>query len=169
MPILKREGRITMQNNNDYGVLARILDAQTMVLSTIENLQREVEKAVYAKQWVDFDGARKRLLDEQARLEALEEERRVFFGAENTDFYVWSAALPEDERERILASYRALKRQAARVRTFGETFSAYVREMQFVVNGFLDAAFPERKNGLYGRSGKTLAADMRSVVLDKQF
>ncbi|MDR2467850.1 MAG: hypothetical protein LBD22_02690 [Spirochaetaceae bacterium] len=153
--------------------LCRIFDAETAVLVIIEALQHEIEAAVYNKRWIDFDNAQQRLTRESGRLEMLEAERcAIFDDAESgreVDFYLWASAYPSEEREHLLKSYRALKRQTAKIKTANEAFSAYLEEMQRVVALFLDAAFPERRGGLYGRYGKTRGADMRRVVLDKQF
>jgi hypothetical protein len=45
----------------------------------------------------------------------------------------------------------------------------YLRQAHALVSDFLDAAFPDRKGRFYTRQGTPRAADMRSMVLDRQF
>ena len=154
--------------------LTRILYSEIAALGQIGELQKNIEKAVYEKQWTDFDAAAHCLAEHRTALEALEAERMSLLGctaAQETaeDFYLWTAELAPVERDSVMDAYRALKKMTARVKTANEAFAVYLQQMQLVVSGFLDAAFPERRTAVYGREGAVRSSDMRCVVLDKQF
>ncbi|MDR2509383.1 MAG: hypothetical protein LBC77_01925 [Spirochaetaceae bacterium] len=162
-----------MENTNENGLgreaaeLIRLFERELSELLRVEELQKKVEEAVYAKSWADFEGAEKQLAVINTRLAALEEERRALFPDNCGNFYLWAEALEAPAREEAMNVYRALKHQAARIQSASAAFTAYIRQMRRVVGTVLDAVFPERK--LYGPYGKRRGADMRRVVLDKQF
>ncbi|GMO17553.1 MAG: hypothetical protein LBG79_03325 [Spirochaetaceae bacterium] len=151
--------------------LAELFDEETSLLVQIEALQKQIEDAVYAKKWTNFEEAQERLAQVRRELLLIEERRQAFFGGgqpvSSNDFYTWASALEEADREKLFSSYYALKRQSARVQTAAAAFSGYLLEMRRIVSGILDAAFPERRG--YDPHGKRCAPDIRSVVLDRQF
>jgi hypothetical protein len=154
--------------------IARLFDEECIVLTQVEEMQERVETAVYQKKWTDFEDAQSRLEALSARLGELEARRMALFSASGErvqaeNFYLWAAALPAGERERLMEAYRALKFKTAKIRAAASAFSGYLTEMRKVVHIFLDAAFPERRGALYSRHGKSLGVDVRRAVLDKQF
>ena len=55
--------------------LTRILYSEIAALGQIGELQKNIEKAVYEKQWTDFDAAAHCLAEHRTALEALEAEK----------------------------------------------------------------------------------------------
>lgn len=150
--------------------LLELFNEEIEALCELEAIQKSVENAVYEKRWTDFEVAERALEKKRAKLEVIETRRISFFDKNIGDnFYLWATALPKAEYKLVTEAYRGLKLEAARIRNETQAFTAYLTRMQFVVTGFLDAAFPERKKGTYGIRGKSRGTDMRSVVLDKQF
>ncbi|MDR2481378.1 MAG: flagellar protein FlgN [Spirochaetaceae bacterium] len=163
-----------MNNTENAVQILRIFDEEFAVLVEIEELQEVVEAAVYEKKWTNFENAQNCLNKLCVQLEELEARRITLFqnqAGENTgkNFYAWAASLPEPERTQIMNGYRKLKYKTSSIKSQNEAFGAYLNDMQIIVMGFLDAVFPERRAGIYGRQGSIRGADMRRAVLDKQF
>jgi hypothetical protein len=84
-------------------------------------------------------------------------------------FYRLASHFPEEKQRDITDAYRALKMGTLRVKMAGESFMNYLGEVQGLMKGFLEAAFPDRRGNLYNRMGRQASADMRSMVLDRSF
>jgi hypothetical protein len=83
--------------------------------------------------------------------------------------YAFASRLPEAERRQFTELYRGLRLRAMRLRAASDALLLYLSEAKNTVDGFIDAAFPERKSKLYSRRGTQIAADMRSMVLNRVF
>ncbi|MDR1212333.1 MAG: hypothetical protein LBK40_08905, partial [Spirochaetaceae bacterium] len=64
-------------------------------------------------------------------------------------------------------SFRQVKLLILRIRMANESLLRYIEEAKTTVADFLDAAFPDRRGRFYTCRGKTVASDMRSMVLDR--
>jgi hypothetical protein len=83
--------------------------------------------------------------------------------------YAFASRLPETERRQFTDLYRGLRLRAMKLRAASDSLLLYLNEAKNTVDGFVDAAFPERKSKLYSRRGVQIAADMRSMVLNRVF
>jgi hypothetical protein len=151
-----------------------VFETQIRILQEAGRIQRAVRDAVYEKKWTDFEELNRALAGAKLELEKSEAERLTVFSAENcgnsqTQFYCYAAGLPPKKREEITSAYLVLKMEAAKLRLAGLAFQNYVKELGDITKSFLDAAFPDRRGSLYGRRGAIRDADMRSIVLDRQF
>jgi hypothetical protein len=121
-----------------------------------------------------------------AEFEALEREREAAFAAlaeraveggsadgaplaKEAGFYALAARLPDEERQPLTGLYRKLKLIVFRVGIENAALTNYLNGVRGIVSGFLAAAFPDRKGSLYTRRGAQAQADMRSIVLNRQF
>jgi hypothetical protein len=89
--------------------------------------------------------------------------------SDSTTFYAFASRLPSDERRELTGVYRDLKLRALRLRVASNSLMLYLNEAKGTVDGFINAAFPERKTNLYSRFGTRIAADMRCMVLNRVF
>ncbi|MDR0635904.1 MAG: hypothetical protein LBF87_02365 [Treponema sp.] len=83
--------------------------------------------------------------------------------------YAFASRLPETERRQFTDLYRGLRLRAMKLRAASDSLLLYLNEAKTTVDGFIDAAFPERKSKLYSRRGMQIAADMRCMVLNRIF
>ena len=83
--------------------------------------------------------------------------------------YAFASRLPETERKQFTDLYRGLRLRAMKLRAASDSLLLYLNEAKTTVDGFIDAAFPERKSKLYSRRGMQIAADMRCMVLNRVF
>jgi hypothetical protein len=83
--------------------------------------------------------------------------------------YAFASRLPETERRQFTDLYRGLRLRAMKLRAASDSLLLYLNEAKTTVDGFIDAAFPERKSKLYSRRGMQIAADMRCMVLNRVF
>jgi hypothetical protein len=151
-----------------------IFNAQIKILREVFCIQSAVRQAVYEKQWADFEFSNRALAAAKLELEQSETERLELFAPEQggnsaTRFYRYAAGLPKKERATITDAYRSLKTEAAKLRMASAAFQNYIKEIGGISKSFLDAAFPDRRGNLYGKRGALKTADMRSIVLDRQF
>lgn len=150
-----------------------IFKEQINVLREAFRVQNALKHAVYEKKWTDFEALNQALAAALLELEQSEARRRVLFDPEQCvsapRFYLYAAGLPQKEREDITGAYRTLKMETAKLRLANLAFQNYIKEIGDISKSFLDAAFPDRRGSLYGRRGAIRGADMRSIVLDKQF
>ncbi|MDR2246268.1 MAG: hypothetical protein LBE17_06305, partial [Treponema sp.] len=80
-----------------------------------------------------------------------------------------AARLPAEERKLLTGLYRNLKLAVFRVGIENTALMNYLNGIRGIVSDFIAAAFPDRKGKLYTRRGGQVHADMRSMVLDRQF
>jgi hypothetical protein len=151
-----------------------VLNAQIKILREVFCVQCAVRQAVYEKQWADFEFSNRALVAAKLQLEQCETERLVLFAPEQGGnspacFYRYAAGLPQKERATISDAYRCLKIEAAKLRMASAAFQNYIKEIGGISKSFLDAAFPDRRGNLYGNRGAIKNADMRSLLLDRQF
>jgi hypothetical protein len=84
-------------------------------------------------------------------------------------FYDFVQRFPADERQILCALYRRIKFETARLRFSSEALAAYLGEARAFVSGMLEAAFPEKRGKIYGRSGTERSAKLGGIVLDRRF
>jgi hypothetical protein len=136
-----------------------------------------VRRAVAGRVWTDFEALMGSLARCGSDFEALEREREAAFavltgedGASGeAGFYALSLRLPAEERKVFTGLYRDLKLKTLKIGIENNALTLYLNEAQGIVADFLAAAFPDRKGKRYTRHGAPLHADMRSMVLDRQF
>lgn len=83
--------------------------------------------------------------------------------------YAFASRLPETERRQFTDLYRGLRLRAMKLRAASDSLLLYLNEAKTTVDGFVNAAFPERKSKLYSRRGTQIATDMRCMVLNRVF
>jgi hypothetical protein len=170
----------------EYERCASVLNAEKELAERIFAIVVEVRRAVESRAWTKFEP----LVEDFARLGAefrtLEQEREAAFAAlaEKTgengaagggadgakeSFYALAARLPAEERKPLTEIYRGLKRSVFRVGIENAALTDYLNGIRGIVSDFIAAAFPDRKGRLYTRRGVQVHADMRSMVLNRQF
>ncbi|MDR2149314.1 MAG: hypothetical protein LBO67_00520 [Spirochaetaceae bacterium] len=154
----------------DYNQCSQILIAEIALLDKIIAVQQTLREAVIKREWTDFEEQRVILEEAQQHFENLEEERIASFEGQSnwTQFYTAVARLPDTERIHLTELYRSLKLKIYKVRSVNDSLMLYLNEAKSTVAAFVDAAFPDRRGRLYGRTGAHVAADMRSLVVDAQ-
>ncbi|MDR1588403.1 MAG: hypothetical protein LBS57_13200 [Treponema sp.] len=141
-----------------------------------------VRRAVEARAWTDFDPLMGNLAQGSAEFEALERKREAAFAAlaekagedgaassKEAGFYALAARLPAEERQLLTGAYRSLRLAIFRVGIENSALTNYLNGIRGIVSDFIAAAFPDRKGRLYTRRGAQVHADMRSMVLNRQF
>lgn len=83
--------------------------------------------------------------------------------------YAFASRLPETERKQFTDLYRGLRLRAMKLRAASDSLLLYLNEAKTTVDGFVNAAFPERKSKLYSRRGTQIATDIRCMVLNRVF
>jgi hypothetical protein len=149
----------------DFDDCLEVLYRQTVCLRDISAVQKAVSNAVYARNWSALEPELTQAEELGTQLSELELERQaVFLGM---SFREALTRFDSEESAALMSARRELKHAASRVRICNDTFSSYLSEIHIVITGFLDAAFPERRNTLYSREGRPKTPEMRSVVLNK--
>ncbi|MDR1353666.1 MAG: hypothetical protein LBK05_10335 [Treponema sp.] len=159
-----------------------VLNAETGLAGKICAMAAMVRRAVEARAWTDFELLMENLARAGAEFEALEREREAVFAAlaeKNEEggaapageggFYALAARLPADERDLLSGLYRNLKLAIFRVGIENSALANYLNGVGGIVSDFIAAAFPDRRGKLYTRRGRQVHADMRSMVLNRQF
>ncbi|MDR0569298.1 MAG: flagellar export chaperone FlgN [Spirochaetaceae bacterium] len=151
-----------------------ILQMQTEIMEKIADIQESVRNAVINRQWTDFESLLRTMNQYGDAFQELEAQRSALFtgllAPESRDpqagFYAAAAKLPEEERRGLTELYRNLKLRTLKVRMANESLLKYLDEAKTTVDGFLDAACPDRKNRFYSRRGAKVPTDMRSLVIN---
>ncbi|MDR0730882.1 MAG: hypothetical protein LBF63_04380 [Treponema sp.] len=157
-----------------------VLNAEIELAGKIRAMVTLVRRAVEIRAWTDFEPIMGNLAQSGAEFEALEREREAAFAAlaekagedafpKEAGFYALAARLPAEERKRLTELYRNLKLAIFRVGIENTALMNYLNGIRGIVSDFIAAAFPDRKGRLYTRRGGQVHADMRSMVLDRQF
>ena len=149
-----------------------VLNLQNEIMEKISLIQESVKNAVMNRQWTDFEALFETMNQYGDQFLVLETERSALFAKSgvfsdiNQDFYSKAARLPEEERSKMTELYRNLKLRTMKVKIENESLVHYLDEAKTTVNSFLDAAYPDRKNRFYSRSGSKVDTDMRSMVIN---
>jgi len=159
-----------------------ILLRESELVKKIGGLQSTIHNAIVSRDWTDFEGQFDELEEMGRELAALESERERVFPesaggkgregegeGDSARFYAFAARLPEAQRREITDAYRALKMEALRVRSAGETLMGYIAAARATMAGFFEAAFPARAGQTYSRRGSRVSGDMRSMMLNQRF
>ncbi|MDR0453072.1 MAG: hypothetical protein LBH15_08520 [Treponema sp.] len=166
----------------EYGRCVSVLGAETELADKIRAMVVMVRRAVEGRAWTDFELLMEELARSGAEFEALEQEREAAFAAlagedgeggadfaKDVGFYALAARLPAEERQTLAGLYRGLKLAIFRVGIENSALMNYLNGVRGIVSDFISAAFPDRRGKLYTRRGGQIHADMRSMVLDRQF
>jgi hypothetical protein len=146
------------------------LSSELEALAEVGAAQTLVSEAVRGRDWVDFDASIKAVNELARRVESLEQERIALMrGAGAYEFYDFARRFPEDQRRLLCGLYRQVRLEAARVRFSAEALASYLGEARAVISGVLEAAFPEKRGKIYGKSGMERSAKIGGVVLDRRF
>jgi hypothetical protein len=162
-----------MDQNKDGGFIrcTEILEWERALAAKIAELQGLVKTAALGRQWLDFEALMKALGDAGAQFEELDGEREAIFGAVSgsSGFYAFVSRFPLEQRKALADTYRNLKMEMTKIRLESESLTRYLAELHLLVEGFLGAAFPDRRGRFYSRSGVPVKADMRSMVVNRHF
>jgi hypothetical protein len=160
----------------EYDRCVSVLNAEIELAERICAMVATARRAVQGREWIDFEPLMDSLSQNGAEFGALEQEREEAFaalaektGADDAAFYALAARLPADERKRLSGAYRKLKRIVFRVGIENNALMNYLAGVRGIVSDFIAAAFPDRQGKLYTRRGVQVHADMRSMVLNRQF
>ena len=151
-----------------------ILIKEIELLEKIPPLQNMIRDAVIKREWADYELFMQSLGDIGSQFEKMENERETMFssfrtGKKNESFYAWAARLPKNEHEEISGLYRKLKMLTLQIKISNDTLMEYLREAKSAVSGFLEKAYPDRRGKMYSRKGVEREADMRSVMINRNF
>ncbi|MDR0683746.1 MAG: hypothetical protein LBF83_01260 [Spirochaetaceae bacterium] len=147
-----------------------VLNAELMALAEAGEVQALVSEAVKRRDWVDFDASIGVINRIGARVEELEKERLALMpGVTGSGFYQFAGLFPDNERRILCGLYRQVKMEAARTRFEAEALASYLGEAHAIVSGMIEAAFPEKRGKIYGRSGMEQNAKLGGIVLDRRF
>jgi hypothetical protein len=163
-----------------------LMQTQTALINELAAAQDAVRNAVMNREWDEFESLISTMNAYSEQFQALEAKRAALFAAltpnapaddntleqadaDSASFYAFAARLPSDERRELSSVYRELKLRALRLRVASNSLMLYLNEAKGTVDGFINAAFPERKTNLYSRFGTRIAADMRCMVLNRVF
>ncbi|MDR1902242.1 MAG: hypothetical protein LBQ88_08200 [Treponema sp.] len=159
----------------EYEKCLSVLLREKELLGEITSMQAQVRQAVIDREWTDFDSMLNILNSLGDEFQTLESDRVELFKAaldgndEGTDFYGMIVQLQPEQRSKITEVYRNLKMEFFKVRMANDTLTTYLNEAKTVVTSFLEAAFPERRNHVYSRSGVPIPQDMRSLIVNQSF
>jgi hypothetical protein len=162
-----------MQMDKTYEDQKQALEAELALLSQVSLAQGELRRAVLEREWTNFEGLLERVDSYTQRFGALDEERLAVFSvskdAEGAEphFYTLLARFPEAQRRELSDLYRSLKTAALKVRLENDALSSYIAEAKALISSFINAAFPDRKGGIYSKDGKAVAVDMSRIVVDQ--
>jgi hypothetical protein len=161
-----------------YKKCVLILGREIKILKKISALQDLIWGAVASRKWTDFEAHNQTVNALGREFEALEAEREGFFSEigvaggqedEKKRFYRMISFFSPDLRNELTALYRTLKLETMKVRTSNEMLLSYLADAKTVMAGFLEAIFPDRAGRLYTSQGTQIAADMRSMVVNRRF
>jgi hypothetical protein len=156
--------------NDEFARCKAVLSCELEALAEVGAAQALVSEAVQHRNWVDFDASIRAVNELARRVENLEQERTALMqGAGAHGFYDFALRFTEDERRILCGLYRQVRLDAASVRFSAEALASYLGEARTVVSGVLEAAFPEKRGKIYGKSGMERAAKIGGVVLDRRF
>ena len=167
---------------SEYERCVSVLNAETDLAGKICAMVMMVRRAVESRAWTEFEPLMGDLAQSRVEFEALEREREAAFAAlaektgensadftKETGFYALAARLPAEEQKPLTELYRNLKLAVFRIGIENAALMNYLNGIRGIVSDFIAAAFPDRKGKLYTRRGGQVHADMRSMVLDRQF
>ncbi|ULQ59750.1 hypothetical protein K7I13_15075 [Brucepastera parasyntrophica] len=163
------------QQTDNSAFLEDILQKEISILTDLYACQKRMYECVLARDWVELQKETARSenfavifldMDEQR----IETARKIKPEAEGSrDFYSVTAELPEDDRTRINAMFREVKRLLLLSKTENEVFNTYVTNARSVINGMLETVMPSRRNKTYNRRGDLLTAHVESLLLNRSF
>lgn len=161
---------------NDQRLMSvlRLTGDQAAALDVFVECQREVAKAVRARDWAALERSLERAgaaADEVQDAERARREAWFDFLCESglpDDATVFRAslALPVEYRAMLNDAYRALRLSAMRARIENDALSGFVGNAAATLRDAMETVFPERKGRIYGRSGRATAAGTEALVLD---
>ncbi|MDR3356389.1 MAG: hypothetical protein LBO04_04295 [Spirochaetaceae bacterium] len=131
-----------------------------------------VAEAVKRREWADFDGRISAMNEIGARIAGYEEARSALMPGVNGStgaFYQFVRRFPDEERRVLCDLYRQVRLEAARVRFRAAALASYLSEARALVSGILEAAFPEKRGKIYGKTGAERNANFGGIVLDRRF
>ena len=155
-------------------VFSIILLKEIELLEKIPPLQAMIRDTVIKREWSDYELLMQSISEIGSQFDVLETEREAVFKTvqvenEPKSFYAWAAQLPKKEQEEISTLYRKLKMITLQIKIANDTLMEYLREAKTAVNGLLERAYPDRRGKMYSHRGTEREADMRSVMVNKNF
>lgn len=150
------------------------LTAELEALTEAGAAQTLVNEAVKKRNWIDFNESIKVIDALRARIETLELERVKLMPeaqgrSPSKSFYSFAQRFPEEERRVLCELYRQIKTEAFKLRFSTQALANYIGESRLLVSGMLEAAFPEKRGKIYGRTGTERSAGLGGIVLDRRF
>jgi hypothetical protein len=156
--------------NDEFARCKTVLSYELDALAEVEAAQALVSEAVQHRNWVDFDASIRAVNELARRVETLEQERTALMqDAGVCGFYEFARRFSEDGRRILCGLYRQVRLEAARTRFSADSLASYLGEARTVVSCLLEAAFPEKRGKIYGKSGVERDAKIGGVVLDRRF
>jgi hypothetical protein len=151
------------------------LESELEAVTEAQAAQALVSEAVKRREWIDFNASIETVRALSARIDEIENRRLELtrdgggISGAGLSFYDFVRRFSNDERQILCGLYRQLKFEAARLRFSSEALAAYLGEARLLAAGLLEAAFPEKRGKIYGRSGAERSAKLGGIVLDRRF
>jgi hypothetical protein len=149
-----------------------VLKAELEALSRAGAAHELVSEAVKRRDWVDFDACISVINEIGVQMEELECERIARMSGisgEAGGFYDFALRFSEEERRILCGLYREVKIEASRMRFRAAALEAYLGGARALVSGLLEAAYPEKRGKIYGKTGEERSARLGGIVLDRRF
>ena len=172
----------------DFEKCKEILIREHEAIVKAASVQKMLEKALFQRNWADYEAYQEALNSKSIEISIMEEEREKLFGgfsqenninyeAESSDseltcddrsrFYKLCMQFTPTERNELCNIYRSLKLEALKLRMANTALLEYLNEIRTTMAGFFETAFPERGGKVYTQLGIPVSQDMRCMVLNQ--
>ncbi|MDR1105950.1 MAG: hypothetical protein LBL44_06295 [Treponema sp.] len=173
---MKRGNGMQTEDMKDlYDKCFRVFSRETELAGKIAALQEDLWKGVMERDWENIEARLKAVDALGAEFREAEAGREALLaefpgsGDEKSRFYALVSRLSPESRNKLTGMYRGLKFECLRIRASGGALAGFLNEARTLAEGYLEAAFPERRGRLYSSQGTQLPPQSRSLVLNHRF
>ena len=155
--------------------IEEILQQQIKVIKEMYTYQKELSDCVRNRSWAGIE--RCVLKSTEASNEFLRLDKQCFlflnqldpYNEDASDFYGYTALLPENNKRKLGRLYRNLQQQIYLSKIANDTLEAYVSHVQTLVQDMMDAAAVGTRTSFYTRTGAPTQSNYSSLVIDTVF
>ncbi|MEL3901222.1 MAG: hypothetical protein P1P60_00085 [Treponema phagedenis] len=155
--------------------IEQILQQQINVIKEVYTYQKALSDSVRNRSWEGIEHAV--LKSTEASNEFLRLDKQCFlflnqlnpYSEDVSDFYGYTAALPEETKKKLNRLYAHLQQQVCLSKIENDVLDAYVSHIQTLVEDMVQAASIGSRSSFYTRTGAPTSSNYNSLIIDTVF
>ena len=155
--------------------IEHILQQQIIVIKEVYAHQKALAECVRNRSWEGVEQCVLKSTEASNKFLKLDKQCFLFLNQidpdteDTSDFYGYTAQLPDEQRQKLNRLYQTLKQQVSLSKIENDMLTTYVSHVQSLVDDMMQAAAVGNKTPFYTPTGAPTQSNYSSLIIDTVF